>query len=361
MKAAVLREVNTPLEVEDIKIDKPGPREVLLRTAATGVCHSDLHVVTGSLPNPLPVVLGHEPSGVVEAVGADVSQFAPGDHVIGCLTVFCGSCVNCYRGKPYLCDNQDSCRRGAEEPARLSKYGTAIDPAFHLGSYAEQMLVHENALVKIRDDMPLDRAALIGCGVTTGLGAVLNTAKVEPGSTVVVIGCGGVGLSAVQGARIAGASRIIAVDKEDWKLELAKKVGATDGIVGGPDMVKQIKGLTSDTVDYCFECIGIPELITQGFRVIRRGGTMVSVGVTGFKDMVELRGLEFLNAKTVMGSLMGSVSFRTDMPRYVDYYLRGELKLDEMISHRMQLDEINSAFDNMQKGTAARAVITFDS
>ncbi len=221
MKAAVMRAQNAPLEIEDVQIDKPGPREVLVRTAASGVCHSDLHVMEGALPVPPPCILGHEPAGIVEAVGSAVSDFAKGDHVIGCLS-----------GRPNLCGG-GATMRGPDEPPRISKDGKAILQFAHLSAFAEQMLVHENALVKIRDDMPLDRAALIGCGVTTGLGAALNTARVEPGSTTAVIGCGGVGLAAIQGCRIAGAARVIAVDTVPWKLELAKELGATDGVNAG--------------------------------------------------------------------------------------------------------------------------------
>src|SRR5262245_34290630 len=202
MKAAVLRAVKQPLSIEDVQISKPGPREVLVRTVAAGVCHSDLHFQTGAYTYPMPAVLGHESAGVVEQVGSDVHYVQPGDHVITCLSVFCGLCEFCLSGRPALCTKQ-GLRRSPTDAPRLSQNGTPIWQFLDLSSYAEQMLVHENAIVKIRKDMPLDRAALIGCGVTTGVGAVFNTAKVEPGATVAVIGCGGVGLSAIQGAAIA--------------------------------------------------------------------------------------------------------------------------------------------------------------
>jgi len=220
MKAAVMRAWKAPLVIEDVELDAPAPREVLVRTVATGVCHSDLHVIEGALPVPPPTVLGHEPAGVVEAVGSEVSHVKPGDHVIGCLSAFCGSCFFCLSGQPNLCGGEATARPAGARP-RLSQKGQPIAQFAHLSAFAERMLVHENALVKIRPDMPLDRAALIGCGVTTGLGAALNTARVRPGDTAVVIGCGGVGLAAVQGCRIAGASRIVAVDTMPWKLELA--------------------------------------------------------------------------------------------------------------------------------------------
>ncbi|MGY8736767.1 MAG: alcohol dehydrogenase catalytic domain-containing protein, partial [bacterium] len=223
MKAAVLREYNAPLEIEEIQIDKPGPYEVLTRTAASGICHSDLHVIEGGIPMPTPCVLGHEPAGIVEAVGSEVTDFKPGDHVIGCLNAWCGKCNYCLTGRPHLCMPPEMLAR-LDGSSRLTKDGDPI-MQFALSSFAEQMLTHERSLVKIRDDMPLDRASLIGCGVTTGIGAVLRTAKVEPGAVCAVIGCGGVGLSALQGCRIAGASRIIAVDTMDWKLELARELG----------------------------------------------------------------------------------------------------------------------------------------
>ncbi len=360
MKAAVMRAWKTPLEIEDVEISKPGPREVLVRTVASGVCHSDLHVMEGTLPVPPPTILGHEPAGIVEQVGSDVRDFQPGDHVIGCLSAFCGNCEYCISGRPNLCGGE-ACNRGPDEPPRLQKDGTPLLQFAHLSSFAEQMLTHENALVKIRDDMPLDRAALIGCGVTTGLGAALNTAKVAPGSTAAVIGCGGVGLAVIQGCRIAGAARVIAIDNQEWKLELAKKVGATEGVLADPNTVSKVQDLTSGGVDYCFEAIGIKELVTQSLQMIRKGGTAVMIVVVPFGTMVEVPGLDLvLSEKKLIGSMMGSNRFRIDMPRYVEFYLSGQLKLDEMISARMPLDDINNAFDQMRKGAAARSVITFD-
>ena len=360
MKAAVMRAQKAPLEIEEVDISTPRPREVLVRTAASGVCHSDLHVIDGALPMPPPSILGHEPSGVVEQVGSDVRDFAPGDHVIGCLSAFCGNCEYCATGRPNLCGGE-ACLRSRDDEPRLSKDGERIRQFAHLSSFAEQMLVHENALVKIRDDMPLDRAALIGCGVTTGLGAALNTAAVRPGSTAAVIGCGGVGLSAIQGCRIAGAARILAIDNQAWKLELAQKVGATDGVLADENTVAKVLELSSGGLDYCFEAIGIPELVTQSLQMIKKGGTAIMVGVVPFGTNIELPGLDIvLQEKKILGSMMGSNRFRVDMPRYVEFYLSGQLKLDEMISARMPLSDVNTAFDEMKKGAAARSVITFD-
>src|SRR4051812_24906913 len=228
MRAAVLSEVPGKLEIDEVQIDNPGPREVLIRTAAAGLCHSDLHFMEGKYPCPLPAVLGHEAAGVVEKVGDQVSYVKPGDHVITCLSVYCGNCEFCLTGHLSLCADKQAVQRPLDGPQRLSRNGGSMIQFFELSSFAEMMLVHEHAIVKIRDDMPLDRAALIGCGVTTGVGAVFNTAKVEPGSTVAVIGCGGIGLNCIQAAKIAGAGRVIAVDRIAEKLELAKTFGATD-------------------------------------------------------------------------------------------------------------------------------------
>jgi S-(hydroxymethyl)glutathione dehydrogenase/alcohol dehydrogenase len=228
MKAAVFHGPHKELTIENVDIAKPIGREVLVRTVASGVCHSDLHFIEGLYPFPPPAILGHEAAGIVEAVGPHVTELKAGDHVIACLSLFCGHCEYCLTGRTHLCQSRPT--RAAGEPPKLSWKGAAVNQFANLSSYAEQMLVHESGLVKVRDDMPLDRAALIGCGVTTGVGAVLNTAKVEPGTTVAVYGTGGVGLAAIQGAVIAGARMIIAVDVLPHKLETAKSLGATHGV-----------------------------------------------------------------------------------------------------------------------------------
>src|SRR4249920_476796 len=244
MKAAVFHGPHTPLTIEDVDIDKPIGREVLVRTVASGVCHSDLHFVDGYYPFPTPAILGHEAAGIVEAVGLQVSEFKPGDHVIACLSVFCGHCDYCLTGKTHLCQTRPV--RAKTDPPKLSWKGQPVNQFANLSAYAEKMLVHENALVKIDEKMPLDRAALIGCGVTTGVGAVLNTARIEAGSTVAVFGCGGVGLSAIQGARIAGARMIIAVDQFESKLAMAKRFGATHTVdASSTDAVEAIRKIAS--------------------------------------------------------------------------------------------------------------------
>jgi S-(hydroxymethyl)glutathione dehydrogenase/alcohol dehydrogenase len=360
MKAAVMRAVKESLTIEEIQIGKPGPREVLVRTAATGVCHSDLHVIEGALPNPLPIVLGHEPAGVVEEVGAAVTHVVPGDHVVGCLSAFCGTCEYCIEGRPSLCEGAAT-MRAAGEPPRLSKDGEPIAQFVHLSAFAERMLVHENAVVKIRKDIPLDRAALIGCGVTTGLGAALNTAKVRAGQSVAVIGCGGVGLAIIQGCRIAGAGRIIAVDTADWKLDLARSLGATETVSAtASNPVAAVADLTSGGVDYAFEAIGLPATVRQAVRMTRKGGTTVMVGVVPAGTNIELPGADIvLRGKSILGCMMGANRFRLDIPRYVELYMSGRLKLDEMISARLPLESINDAFAAMRQGAAARSVIVF--
>ena len=361
MQAAVFRAVNEPMAVEDIRIDKPGPREVLVRTAAAGVCHSDLHFFNGTYPGATPCVLGHESAGIVEQVGDAVAYVKPGDHVITCLSVFCGHCEYCLTGHMSLCQEPEVRRGKADEP-RLSQGGGALAQFANLGSFAEQMLVHEHSVVKVQPDMPLDRAALIGCGVTTGVGAVIHTAAVEPGTTVAVIGCGGVGLSCINGAAIAGASRVIAVDMVPSKLELARKFGATDAVNAGEgDPVEQVRELTGGGVHYSFEAIGLKVTAEQAFRMIQRGGTATVIGMIPPGQMVQLHGPDFLSEKKIQGSMMGSNRFRVDMPRFVDFYLQGKLHLDDMISSRIPLAEVTDALLALDKGEVARSVIVFDS
>jgi S-(hydroxymethyl)glutathione dehydrogenase/alcohol dehydrogenase len=362
MKAAVLREVKKPLQIEDVQISKPGPHEVLIRTAAAGVCHSDLHFVDGTYPYPLPTVVGHESAGVVEQVGSEVRTVKPGDHVITCLSAFCGHCEHCLTGHLSRCVSPETRREQADTP-RLTKEGKPVNQFLNLSSFAEQMLIHEHACVKIRKDMPLDRAALIGCGVMTGVGAVIHTSNVRPGETVAVIGCGGVGLAAINGAAIAGAGRIIAIDVVGSKLNLAKHFGATDVVnAKDGDPVKQVMELTMGGVNHSFECIGLKATCEQSFKMLGRGGTANIIGMIPLGVNLELHGADFfLGEKRLQGSLMGSNRFPVDMPRLVDFYLSGKLKLDDMISRRLKLSQVNEAFDEMKRGEVARSVIVFDS
>ncbi|MDA1002540.1 MAG: Zn-dependent alcohol dehydrogenase [Chloroflexi bacterium] len=359
MKAAVYHQAKTPLTIENVDIDDPRGREVLVRTMASGVCHSDLHFVDGLYPLPGPAVLGHEAAGIVEKIGPQVTEFKPGDHVIACLSVFCGQCERCLTGQTHLCSNRPA--RGADEPPRLSFNGKATGQFASVGSYAEYMLLHENGVVKMDDDMPFAQAALIGCGVTTGVGAALKTAKVEPGSTAVVFGAGGVGLSAIQGCRIAGARMIIAVDMVEHKLATARELGATHSIDASiEDPISKIHELTGGGADYAFEAIGLKKVAEQCWEAIRPGGLATIIGMIPVGEMVEIPGASFLREKKIQGSSMGSNSFKVDMPRYIELYRQGRLRLDEMITKRAPLEDINDRFRAMKDGEVARSVIMFD-
>ena len=361
MKAAIFHAPHELLTIEDVDIDAPMPREILVRTVASGVCHSDLHFVEGLYPMAAPAILGHEAAGIVEAVGEHVTYVKPGDHVIACLSVFCGACEQCMTGHPNRCTSFDN-QRAASMPPKLSQGGAPVHQFANISSYAEKMLLHENAVVKIREDFPLDRAALIGCGVMTGVGAALNTAKVEPGSTVAVFGAGGVGLSAIQGARIAGARKIIAVDMVESKLATAKEFGATHIVdASSRDAVQAVKDLTDGGVDYSFEAIGLKKTAEQSFECLGPGGVATIIGMIPFGTKIELDGWSFLQGeKRIQGSMMGSNRFRVDMPRYIDFYEQGRLKLDEMISRKGRLEDVNDAFRAMKAGEVARTVLMFD-
>lgn len=360
MKAAVLHEVNKPLVIEDIATKKPAAHEVLIRTAIAGLCHSDLHFMEGLYPHPLPAVLGHESSGIVEQVGSEVTYVKPGDHVVTCLSVFCGTCENCTTGRPVLCTNTDvKMPPGKAERLEWDK-PEQLHTFVNLSSFAEQMLVHENAIVKIRNDMPLDRAALIGCAVMTGFGAVVNTAKVAPGETVAIIGCGGVGMAAINGAYITGAGRIIAVDTNPVKLQLAAKLGATDLVnPNDGDPVERIMELTKGGVHHAIECLGLKRTAEQSFEMLGFGGTATIVGMVPFGEKIELHGFDFLRERKVQGSSMGSNRFRVDMPRLIELYLQGRLHLDDWISDRIELAQINDGFKAMKEGKVIRTVIDF--
>jgi len=360
MKAAVFHAAHQPLTIEDVEIGKPKRREVLLRTAYAGLCHSDLHFMEGLYPYPTPAVLGHEGAAVVEAVGEDVTYVKPGDHVITCLSVFCGECEQCTTGHTVLCDNPEvKLLPGAAR--RLKWKGEVLNQAFNLSVFAEQMLVHEHAIVKINQNIPLDRAALVGCGVMTGVGAVFNTAKVEPGSTVAVLGCGGIGLSAVNGAAIAGAERIIAIDTNPSKLEKAVAMGATHTInASNLDPVAAVKDLTEGKgVPYSFEAIGLKITAEQSFAMLRPGGVATIIGMIPFGTKIELHGADFLRERKIQGSSMGSNHFRVDMPRLLELWRQGRLKLDHLISGHIKLDEINEGFAMLKSGAPVRNLINF--
>jgi len=359
MKAAVLHAPNQPLTIEEVGLTKPESREVLLRTAFAGLCHSDLHFIEGLYPHPMPVVLGHESAGIVEAVGDGVTYVKPGDHVITCLSVFCGTCPQCVTGHPNLCENTEV-KMPPGAARRMTWKGGHMNQAFNLSSFAEQILGHGNAIVEIDPDVPLDRAAVVGCGVMTGVGAVFNAAKVEPGATVAVIGCGGVGLSAVNGAALAGAERIIAIDTLASKLELAREFGATDTLnASNADPVQQVRELTGGGVHYSFEALGTKATAEQAFGMLRPGGTATIIGMVPFGVKIELHGYDFLRDRKLQGTSMGGNRFRVDMPRLLSLWRQGRLKLDHLISGRLKLEQINDGFAALKSGAPVRQLIDF--
>src|SRR5881227_1286334 len=363
MKAAIFRKTHAPLTIESVEIDKPWGREVLVRTAASGVCHSDLHVVDGQGRWPLdrPIVLGHEGAGVVEAIGSDVTTVRPGDHVVACLSGFCGACPQCLDGHPNLCTGGLVTRPDAAAP-RLSQGGAPLRQFIGIASYAERMLLHENSVVKIDPDLPLDRAALVGCGVLTGVGAALRTSGLQAGQTVAVFGCGGVGLSIVQGARIGGARQIIAVAQFEAKEEIARRLGATDFVNSAEDdPVKAVRALTQGLgVDHAYEAVGNATLCRQAIECLAIRGTATIVGVLPPDATIEFPWMAIRPECKVQTSRMGGNRFRYDIPLYLDFYRQGRLDLDAMVTKRGKLGDINDAFRAMKAGEVARTVLTFD-
>jgi S-(hydroxymethyl)glutathione dehydrogenase/alcohol dehydrogenase len=361
-KGAVLYNFFEPLKVESITLKDPRPDEVVVKMAASGVSHSDLSVQQAKLPFPPPVILGHEGAGIVEEVGRNVSDLKPGDHVVLAWVQTCGKCHYCVLGHDHLCDSAIKAMMEGQEQV-FEKDGIAIARMAGVSSFAERSVVRASACIKIPADVPLDKACLVGCGVMTGVGAATNTAKVRPGQTVAVFGCGGVGLNVIQGAALCGASRIIAVDLVDKKLQWAKEFGATDTLNGKvvSDVPDAIRSLTAGFgVDFAFEVIGVPDIIVQAFLSVKRGGKAVVVGVPGFDQTVSLPAAALaLEEKSVVGSLYGSASMRRDMPKLIELYRQGRLKLDELISRRIRLDQVNDAFAAMESGEVARSVIVY--
>jgi len=346
------------MSIEDVDIDLPADDEVLVRVVASGICHSDLHYLNGDLPFSGPAVFGHEVAGIVEAVGSDVTTVRPGDHVVACASGFCGHCTPCVSGRNHLC--ADKPRRGAESRPRLSMRSQPVMQGMQIGGFAEMALVHQNYLVAVDRDLPLDRAALLGCGVVTGLGAVINRAQVLPGSKVVVVGCGGVGLNVIQGARISGASQIVAVDLASAKLELARKMGATDVVAGGPDAVDLVRQVTGGGADYAFEVIGRAETIVQSIDMLARGGQLTMVGASRPDMTLPLSAFKTVaNELRIQGVIMGASPFVRDIPRFAEMYMRGQLDLDGLIGERISLYEVNTAMEILKTGLQARSVILF--
>ena len=355
MKAAIIYAPHTPVAVKDVEIDDPRPGEVLLDIVGAGVCHSDYHYVTGHRTlRRTPSVLGHEGAGTVHAVGDGVRDFAPGDKIILSLDAMCGNCRNCTNGRPALCETHRM-----EPVSRMTLDG---EPVYHIRpTFVEQTLVLADACVKVPDDTPLEKACLISCGVITGIGAVVNRAKVETGASMAVFGCGGVGLNVIQGGVLASAGKIIAVDTVPYKLELAEQMGATHFINSAQeDPVQRIIEITGGGADYAFEVVGFPSIVRQAIDSVRMTGTAVVVGVQPEGQDVSVEGWHLLEDRTLMGAFHGAARPRVDFLWILDLYKQGKIKLDELISRYRPLDEINEAFADMSQGKVARTVLVFD-
>ena len=354
-------EAGKPLQIEQVNISNPGPHEVLIRTAACGLCHSDLHFIEGTYPHALPAIPGHEAAGIVEAVGSEVRTVKVGDAVVTCLSAFCGHCEYCVTGRMSLCLGGETRRKPGEAPRLTRPDGSVVNQMLNLSAYAEMMLIHEHACVAIDPEMPLDKASVIGCAVTTGAGTIFNACKVTPGETVAVIGCGGVGLATINAAKIAGAGRIIAADPIPEKRALAIKLGATDVIDAmADDAAKQIQELTKGGVDHAIEAVGRPSSGELAVKSLKRGGTATILGMMPLQHSVGLSAMDLLSGKKLQGAIMGGNRFPVDIPRLVDFYMRGLLDLDSIISETIPLERINEGFDQMKRGDAARSVIVFD-
>ncbi len=358
MKAAILWEKDKPLEVRnDVSLTELGASDVLVGIKSSGVCHSDVSVQNGTIPSGLPCVLGHEGAGVVQEVGKNVTGVKPGDHVIVSFVPACGKCKPCLRGQSQLCDGMAAM---ATTPHFIVK-GQKIAGMTGCGTFAEQMIVPESAVVKIDADIPLDIASLIGCGVMTGVGASINTAAIKPGSSVVIFGAGGVGIAAIQGARVAGAAEIVAVDSVLAKAEQAKRFGATHACT--PDGLGDLRSsiTANEGFDYALECVGHPATIRACYDAARRGGTAVIVGVGRLDQMVQFSAFEFFYGdKSLKGSMYGSANVRVDMPKLLRLWKCGRLDLEGMITRRLKLDDVNEAFRAMQAGEVIRSVLDFN-
>ncbi len=360
MKALVATELNK-IAVQEVSIDPPKAGEVKIKMGATGVCHSDLSVVNGTIPMALPMVLGHEGAGVVAEVGEDVSNVSVGDHVVLSFVPNCGECWFCMHDEPYLCSVGGHAGRMIDGTARVHGEQGDLGVMQFLGCMAEEAVVPAISVVEIDKSIPFDKAALVGCGVMTGVGAAIKTAKVKPGSTVAVFGCGGVGLSVIQGARLSGAKRIFAVDLSDNKLTLAKEFGATDIVNASSDPVAPIREATGGLgVDYSFEAIGNPVVMSQTYAAARRGGTVCIVGLGKLTETFAMNAmLVSVESKTMLGSFYGNTNFKVDMPMLLDLYQAGKLDLDRMVTKTYSIDQALEAFEDLEKGVNARGVIVY--
>lgn len=362
-KAAVLYRPKEPLVIEEIEVAEPQAGEVMVKLGASGICRSDYHIILGEWAYPMPVILGHEAAGTVAKVGPGVTTVKAGDPIIISFRPSCGTCHYCTIGRPVLCQVREKAGVGVmlDGTRRFSRNGQPINHFATTSSFGEYTIIPESSAIPVRPEIPMDIAALIGCSVTTGALAVFNTAKVEPGSTVAVIGTGGVGLNCIQGAKIAGAAKIIAVDMLDTRLAFAEQFGATHGVnASKSDPIQEIRRLTGDGVDFSFDAFGSAKTTRQAYDMIRNGGVCTIVGMApDGDDMVIPARMLPATEKTIKGSYYGSVRPRVDMPKLVDLYLDGQLKLDELVTATYTLDEINEGFAALDRGEGARGVIVF--
>ena len=367
VRAAVAWEANKPLSIEEVDLAPPQKGEVLIKIVATGVCHTDAYTLSGTDPEGLfPVILGHEGGGIVEQLGEGVTSLEVGDHVIPLYTPECGTCKFCKSGKTNLCQRIRETQGRGLMPDGTSRFSKNGKPIFHYmgtSTFAEYTVVPEISLAKISKDAPLDKVCLLGCGVTTGIGAVMNTAQVEEGATVAIFGLGGIGLSAIQGAKLAKADKIIAIDINEDKFEMAKKFGATD-FVNPKNYDKPIQEviveMTDGGVDYSFECVGNVNLMRAALECAHKGwGESIIIGVAGAGEEISTRPFQLVTGRVWKGSAFGGVKGRTELPQYVERYMQGEINLDDLVTFKMPLSKINEAFDLMHKGKSIRTVIDF--
>jgi S-(hydroxymethyl)glutathione dehydrogenase / alcohol dehydrogenase len=359
MKALVVNALGQGFELDDIDIATPIGREVLVDVQASGLCHTDLLFASHDII-PMPAVLGHEVAGIVAEIGPDVRQFRVGDHVVGTLAQSCGACARCQSGRSFQCLHPDSTLRRPGDPQRLSRRGAGLFQGLGLGGFAERALIHENQLALLPNEMPFAQAALLGCGVVTGAGAVLNTAQASAGDTVVIFGAGGVGLNAISGARIAGASRIVAIDIQTKRLEAAKQFGATDVIDSTKtNPVEAVRSLLPRGADHVFDFVGLKAVAEQGLAMLGVGGGLYLVGVAKPEVNLELNFFDAIGGqKRVQGVNLGSTNFKRDIPMYAALYLQGRLNLDDLVSRRISLREVNDGYAALKDGSLNRVVVT---
>lgn len=356
-----------PLSVEEVELEGPGPGEVLVEVAAAGLCHSDLSVIDGSRPRPMPMVLGHEAAGIVREVGPGVHELRPGDHVVFSFVPMCGRCFYCAIGRPVLCENGNRANAAGTLLSGARRFRNAAGEPLHhhlgVSAFSRFTVAAQESLIRIDPEIPLEKAALFGCAVMTGVGAVVNTARVEPGMSVAVFGLGGVGLSVVMGAHLAGAYPIIAVDVRPEKLELARKAGATHGVnAQETDPVAAIRDLTGGGVHYAFESVGSERVLIQAYQATRRGGTTIPIGLPHPERMFSVPAVSIVGEeRTIKGSYMGSAVPRRDLPRFLTLYPAGRLPVDLLLSRLIRLEEINEGFDALARGEVVRQVVRLGS